>query len=68
MAKAVNIVELLLPERLTQDFEEQTNIAKKYFEADKLNPEYAGIYLPNVLHRNIQKRLISSFRIIYSHR
>jgi len=35
-----------LARELTQDLEEQISIAKKYFEADKLNPEYAGVYLP----------------------
>jgi len=40
-----------LARELTQDLKDQMNIVKKYFEADKLNPQYAGVYLPNALNR-----------------
>lgn len=40
-----------LARELTQDLNAQISIVKKYFEADKLNPQYAGVYLPNALHR-----------------
>jgi len=40
-----------LARELSTDLKEQISRAKKYFDADQLNTEYAGVYLPNALSR-----------------
>jgi integron integrase len=40
-----------LARELTPDLKEQISIAKRYFDADKLNTQYAGVFLPNALSR-----------------
>ena len=42
---------MTLAKELIEELTEQISFAKRFFEADKLNPQYTGVYLPNALSR-----------------